>query len=200
MRRGFRGGHFEHADDGSIKIILSYRSERHRMVTAPPDWLGLVRALRAAVDPDPFWERRLAAVRDDGSALHLAILVEPYLTAILQGRKTIESRFTKHRVAPYGAIAVGDLLVLKRSSGPIVGLAVAAEIWSYELDPSIFRTLVEDFSAPLGVTEPAFWTQRQDARYATLVRLARVRAIPPLDFPKRDRRAWVVLKPGCSIG
>ena len=33
--------------------------------------------------------------------LHLGIFTEPYLTYMLDGKKTIESRFSKNKIAPY---------------------------------------------------------------------------------------------------
>ena len=55
---------------------------------------------------------------------HLVILKKPYLEAILSGRKTIESRFTKTKRPPFGQIEAGDRLFLKLSSGPVCGTAV----------------------------------------------------------------------------
>jgi hypothetical protein len=54
--------------------------------------------------------------------LHLAIFREPYLTSIMEGKKTIETRFAKRPCAPYQRISAGDIIVLKRASGGIVGI------------------------------------------------------------------------------
>ena len=35
---------------------------------------------------------------------------EPYLDLILTGQKTVESRFSRRRIAPYGCVAAGDVL------------------------------------------------------------------------------------------
>lgn len=40
--------------------------------------------------------------------IHLAILTEPYLEWILSGKKTVESRFSIHRVPPFGVVSPGD--------------------------------------------------------------------------------------------
>src|SRR6266540_3860586 len=45
--------------------------------------------------------------------VHLAVMVEPYLSYILQGRKSIESRFSKNAIAPYLQIGPDDLVLLK---------------------------------------------------------------------------------------
>jgi ASC-1-like (ASCH) protein len=56
------------------------------------------------------------------NSLHLAILNEPYLEYILQGKKTIESRFSLTRVPPYKQVSKGDIVFLKQYGDPIVGL------------------------------------------------------------------------------
>ncbi|MCI9434957.1 MAG: hypothetical protein HFI86_06785 [Bacilli bacterium] len=36
--------------------------------------------------------------------IHLGIFSEPYLTYMLEGKKTIESRFSKNKIVPYNKI------------------------------------------------------------------------------------------------
>jgi hypothetical protein len=125
-------------------------------------------------------------------SLHLAVLVEPYLSFILDGQKTVESRFSTRVMPPYGRVDDGDIVLMKKSGGPIVGAFTAAAVWSYELDPASWRELRRDFANAL-CAQAGFWDERAAAAYATLVRVADVRSLPPVTIPKRDRRAWVVL-------
>jgi hypothetical protein len=53
----------------------------------------------------------------------------------LEGEKTIESRFTVNRHVPFEQAKQGDLIVLKRSSGPIVGICKVTDAWFYRLAP-----------------------------------------------------------------
>lgn len=125
-------------------------------------------------------------------SLHLAVLVEPYLSFILDGQKTVESRLSMRAMPPYGRVDAGDLVLLKESGGPIVGAFTAAAVWSYELDPRSWHELQRDFAEAL-CAQAGFWEQRARAAFATLVRVAEVKRLPPIAVPKRDRRAWVVL-------
>jgi hypothetical protein len=146
---------------------------------------------------DSFWDRRLSQILLDDScphAVHLAIFVEPYLQFILEGRKTIESRFNSRRYAPYQQVEVGDVVLLKRSSGPIIGLCEVAGVWFYRLDPKSWETIRRDFTQALCAQDPSFWQNRQHASYATLMRIHHICAITPVQFSKRDRRGWVLLK------
>ena len=75
-----------------------------------------------------------AAVVSSGIGLHLAIFVEPFLGAVIEGRKTIESRFAKNRCAPYLRIGEGDIVFLKKSGGTVLGVAKVGIPQFHELD------------------------------------------------------------------
>lgn len=162
------------------------------------DWQAVFRnGLQSAVKGHAFWESYLESMMQGPttSGLHLAILVEPYLKYILEGKKTIESRFSERRVAPYRRVKRDDVILLKRSGGPVVGLCRASDIWYYELDPESWTEIRTGFSKMICVQDPDFWRKRKSAEFATLIRLTNVMRIQPFKYSKRDRRAWVVLKP-----
>ncbi len=159
----------------------------------------LTEKLRAAVWDDAFWSRQIAQLigpQPGAAALHLAVLVEPYLQRVLDGLKTVESRFAADRRAPYRQIAPDDLILLKRSGGPIVGIAQVSDASFYELTPMMLGGIREQFEDGLGVSDQFFWEQRAHAAFATLLRMSHVRALAPIEFRKRDRRGWVILMPG----
>ena len=70
----------------------------------------------------------------EGCAAHIAVMVEPYLTRILEGKKTIESRFSRKKIAPHGKVHKGDVVFLKKSGGPIVGFFRVSEVLFFEID------------------------------------------------------------------
>ena len=158
------------------------------------DWQPLVDEVLAVVRGDAFWEDRLAAVTAATIGLHLAVFVEPFLGYLLAGRKTVESRFAMRRTPPYGQIRCGDLVLVKRSGGAILGLCEVAETWFYHLDSESWEAIREEFALALCAQDPAFWESRRAATFATLMQIAAVRALPPIRCPKRDRRGWVVLR------
>ena len=63
---------------------------------------------------------------------HLAILAPGWIEPILHGSKTIESRFTKVRCAPYGKIHAGDLVYMKESGGPVKGQFTVAKVETFD--------------------------------------------------------------------
>jgi hypothetical protein len=119
---------------------------------------------------------------------------EPYLSRVLSGEKTIESRFLRIRTAPYGRVAAADRLLLKRAGGPIVASARVARVAEFDgLTPQCVADLIARYAAGLCLDD-GFGSQVQYCRYAVLLWLSDIAILtepPPLT--KRDRRAWVVL-------
>jgi hypothetical protein len=130
---------------------------------------------------------------DDQVGIHLAIVLEPYLEFILDGSKSVESRFSRNGCAPFGRVGAGDVVLLKRSSGPVVGLCTVSDVWDYRLTPSTVVEIKDRFG-PAICAQEGFWEDRRDAAFATLMRIEGTRPLPDLAVPKRDRRGWVVLR------
>lgn len=143
--------------------------------------------------------QKLLAQDSTSPGLHLAVFVEPYLSYILEGKKTIESRFGIRRFAPYGKVAPNDIILLKKSSGPIVGICKVSDVWFYNLNPLSWKQLREDFTKALCAQDPNFWKQRENAAFATLMRINQVTKINPVEYSKRDRRGWVVLQSNSGL-
>jgi ASC-1-like (ASCH) protein len=129
------------------------------------------------------------------SSLHLAVLVEPYLSFILNGSKTVESRFSVNRIPPHGRVQPGDSILLKGAGRPIVGICRAEYVWDYILDTDSWEEIRTRFSTPIRAQD-GFWESRRDARFATLIKIADLRRLPATPIGKRDRRGWVVLAAG----
>jgi ASC-1-like (ASCH) protein len=127
------------------------------------------------------------------TGVHLAILVEPFLSYLLTGRKTIESRFGKTRSAPYRQVGTGDVVFLKRTGGPVVGMLRVDRAEFIELNGDRNWSHVRGFAEALCADE-TFWKDRREKQYATLVHVGAVKEINPVAVAKRDRRPWVILK------
>ena len=158
----------------------------------------LVDLLKRSTDGHQFWGQyleKLAASEPSPFSVHLAILLEPYLQYILDGTKTVESRFSKNRIAPYEMVAPGDVVLLKKvNAKSISAVCVIRNVWFYRLDPDSWGQIRDGFAKALCAEDPSFWEQRQAAQFATLMRVGEVYRLPPLVVPKRDRRGWVILR------
>jgi ASC-1-like (ASCH) protein len=124
---------------------------------------------------------------------HLVILKKPYLDAILNGRKRVESRFTKTKREPFGQIQPGDKLFLKISSGPVCATATVAAVKTFEnLTSGKIIEIKKQYNRYI-LADEQYWRSKMDYRFGLLVRLKDVEPIEPVRIRKKDWRAWVVL-------
>jgi hypothetical protein len=160
------------------------------------DWKGaLLDRLSDSCRNTPFAP---AFTRSDSPVgIHLAIFVEPYLGFLLQGKKTIESRFSVNRHAPFEQVERGDILVLKKTSGPVCGLCRVGNVWFYRLDASTWPE-IERFAEALCMDGSAFWEKKKAASFATLMQVDNVHRLEEFDIDKEDPRSWVVVRPTSS--
>jgi len=143
---------------------------------------------------DSKWIKELPKLQNNQIALHLAILHEPYLNLILKGMKTVETRFSIHRQAPYEQIARDDIILLKETSGPIVGFCRVSDCWFYKLNQNTWDLIKNDFFKEILVKDMQFWDEKKNSSYASLIRVCDVHSLKsPVDIHKRDRRGWVIL-------
>jgi dephospho-CoA kinase len=158
--------------------------------------LSPLETVKGAVSADQEWRCRLAEAAPgigQKRSLHLAVFVGPFLDCVLDGRKTVESRFGSVRCPPYGRVQQGDLVLLKRSGGPVCGVIEVGAVWSYRLDRDSWGLIRRQFTESLCAQDPQFWKAREHATYATLMQIQHVRRLPEITWPKRDRRGWVVV-------
>lgn len=150
---------------------------------------------------DAEWEpilREFIGAKRPRSSIHLAVFIQPFLAYILDGRKTVESRFSAVRIPPYGQVSRGDLVLLKESGGPVIGVCEIGAAWFYRLEPESWSTIRREFTQAMCAGDPEFWRNREGAAYASLMCVARARRFLPVPWPKRDRRGWVVLQHGTN--
>ena len=125
---------------------------------------------------------------------HLAIFSsKDYIEAILKREKTIEGRLTKDKIAPFGVIKHGDIIMLKLRGGMVFGQVEVDNVLFYEnLTGEIIGKLRKEYSGEM-LVDNEFWTQHANARYATVIFLDKPkRFLTPLKVAKKDRRPWVV--------
>ena len=109
--------------------------------------------------------------------LHVAVLLKPYLDAVLDGRKTVECRLTIQPRVPYDAIEPGERIYFKQSAGPYRATARAEHIiFENDLTPKRVAQLQRDYN-DLVCGEPRFWNAKRNSRFATFIWLKDVQPI-----------------------
>ena len=148
------------------------------------------------MESDGFWITYLSEASNPASliGLHLAVFSEPYLSLVLDRRKTIKSRFSRLRCAAFREVSKGDVILIKEVAGPIRGIALARHAWYYDLAREPLEKIRDRYGDTI-CADDAFWDSRRDASYASLIELGEASAIAALDCSKRDRRGWVPLCP-----
>ena len=131
---------------------------------------------------------------------HLVILKKPYLDAILDGRKLVESRFSKIRGAAFGRVFVGDRLFLKVVSGAVCGTARVAAVENFAgLTPKRMVEIRQEYNSRiLGPDE--YWRSKRDSKFGFLAWLEDSRRIEPVRISKNDWRAWGILTENSDFG
>lgn len=126
---------------------------------------------------------------------HLAIFKGGGAEKILSGKKTVESRFARSKIAPFGVITCGDLVYIKPSGGQIIGQFRVKKVICYDgLDKGDLEEIKERYGKEIA-TDAAYWKGKSNAKYATLIFIGDSSRFitSPIKPIKKDLRGWMVL-------
>lgn len=127
---------------------------------------------------------------------HIAIFKGDAAEKILQGIKTIETRFSKSRIVPFGVVSVGDLVYIKPSGEDIIGQFRVKKVIFYDgLTTEDIKAIRTSFGKEIAAGEE-YWKGKEDAKYATLIFIGNCDRFitSPVRYTKKDLRGWVVLE------
>lgn len=127
---------------------------------------------------------------------HLAIFTKGVGEKILSGEKIMESRFSRVKNPPFGAISSGDLVYIKPSGEDIIGQFRVQKVFFFDnLDQSDLKNLEKHYGKQLAI-DKAYWSNKSNSKYGTLIFIGEVDPFitSPVKFPKKDLRGWVVLQ------
>lgn len=128
---------------------------------------------------------------DASACIHIAIMHEPFLSYIFDGKKTVESRFSLHKIAPYQMVQPGDLVFMK--AGPVVGCFTADWVRCFDLAKNNIEQIRAKYDNAI-CGDKTFWRQKATKRYVTLIGIRNLRQLKPIKVSKFDRRAWVSIR------
>lgn len=114
---------------------------------------------------------------------HLAIFKGRGADKILSGEKTIESRFARRRIPPFGVISSGDIVYIKRSGRDIIG--------QFKVKRVIFFDGVDAAEVKKNYGQEA----KENCKYGSLIFIGQSSRFitSPIKIKKKDLRGWVVL-------
>lgn len=128
--------------------------------------------------------------------IHLAIFAEPFLSLLLSGKKTVESRFSLNQISPFNKVKRYDIVFVKKSGGNILAYFVVG-CTEFIHDPTSLQLtkLKKRYSEAIGsASMKNFWKERECAKYISFLQVIHVSKLTPIKIKKRDRLAWCVLR------
>ena len=125
---------------------------------------------------------------------HIAILRQPFFDMVLNGEKTIESRWSMNKIAPYKKVNIGDEILLKLTGQPVTATAKVQDVKYYQLTPDIVEDIRTKYGKQIGTDKFENWESTLQKKYCSLIWLEDVKTINPLKVPRSNGAGWIVLK------
>ncbi len=125
---------------------------------------------------------------------HIAILKQPFFDMVLSGEKTIESRWSMVKVAPYKKVSVGDKILLKETGKDVTATANVKKVQFYELTPEIVEDIRIKYGKQIGTDKFEDWKSTLQKKYCTLIWLDEVTPVAPIKVKRSNGAGWIVLK------
>lgn len=113
---------------------------------------------------------------------------------ILDGSKTIESRFSMNKIAPYNKVNIGDEILLKETGKDVTASAIVKMVKYYELTPEIVEDIRIEYGKEIGIDKFEDWQTTLTKKYCTLIWLKDVKRIEPIKVPRSNGAGWLILK------
>ena len=127
-------------------------------------------------------------------AKHLAIFTLQTTKDIFSGKKKIDGRFSKIKIAPYGKVSAGDVVLMKVSGEEIVGQFGVDRVMYFDHPrKEEAEGLIKKYAKDLAMPE-SFWLAHGKINFITLIFIKEVtKFLVVPEVPKKDLRPWVVL-------
>lgn len=144
---------------------------------------------QAQKQDNSYWIRKI--LHTHFNRVHLAIMVEPYLSLLLQGEKTMESRFSQKKIEPFHRVSKGDIIILKKSGGDIVGVFEAKDVHYFELkSKEDIKVIRNKYNEQLCCSDE-FWNSKMKSHYATLIDVGQIMRLTPIRVSFKNRQSWI---------
>ena len=134
---------------------------------------------------------------------HVAILKKEWvlLPKILEGTKTVESRWYKTRRVPWNKIKAGETVYFKDSGEPVTARAKVSKVMQYTINNNedALELMQKHALADLGInTIPESVCQYiRDKKYAIFIWFTSIEKVKPFNIDKRGfgmQSAWLTLE------
>lgn len=126
---------------------------------------------------------------------HLAVFDSATAKLIFSGKKTVEGRFSKIKIAPYAQVFSGDIVYVKVSGEAIVGEFIVDRVIYFDNPTKDEIIEIKKKYAKQLAMDESFWLRHEKITYITLMFIRSLnRFLIPPEITKKDLRGWVVLE------
>lgn len=131
---------------------------------------------------------------------HIAIMNPKlgFINKILKGQKTIETRWYKHKIAPWNKLNKGDIIYFKNSGDKITASAEVERFEQFDnLSPEIIKELINKNFSNIGLDLEiidSFTKKHIDKNYAIFIFLKSPKRVEPFSINKDgfgNAAAWL---------
>lgn len=126
---------------------------------------------------------------------HIAIFTPDLAEKILSGEKTVDSRFSRSKIIPFGQVSSGDIVYIKPSGKEIIGQFIVRKVIFYDgLTKEDIMEIKKEYGQKISANE-TFWQEKLASKYATLIFVEQANRFltSPIKYPKKDLRGWLII-------
>jgi ASC-1-like (ASCH) protein len=131
---------------------------------------------------------------------HVAVFNNEAIQAIFKGKKSVESRFSQKKIAPFGTVKVGDTIYIKPPGKEIMGQFKVKKVISFDgIEEEDWQLIKQKFGKKISLGSKAadekFYSSHKDAKFGTLIFIGNIEQFiaSPIRLQKSDLRGWMVL-------
>ncbi len=133
---------------------------------------------------------------------HVAIMTPTWnmIPKILEGAKTIESRWFMNKSKPWDIVQKGDIIYFKNTGGPVILKATVTNVEQYICNsPEEIQKLLNTYYIPDGIEESDisnFFERFKNKRYAIFIHITNPQIVEPFKINKKgfgSMAAWISL-------
>lgn len=130
---------------------------------------------------------------------HIAIMTTKWdlIGKIVEGKKTIESRWYKTRRAPWNVVREGDWIYFKESGGLVTAKAQVAKVLQFEgLTVSMAHEIIAEYGSRILIQDKDVEKWAKGKNYVVLVFLKQPAVIEPFQINKKgfgNAAAWLTI-------
>lgn len=157
----------------------------------------LLSDLLSVLESEVLGKAYVSHINESDVNIHLAIFTDPFLSYLLDGLKTFESRLSINKIAPYGKVYKNDIVIVKKSGGEILGIFTVNSVCYYSnLNPSLIKTIDDTYGERIMWNASEFLASKSSSNFLTLIEVSDLRIFMPFEIMKKDRGSWVLIRRG----